>query len=112
MKAVEWAPNHFSWAVVDNQELSVKFEEIPSGGKSEEHSHKKSRQFFFMLKGESIVKIENSSFFLKKHDGIEIPQRKKHQIENKGKRTIRFILISSPRVQEDDIHFVDKNVNK
>lgn len=105
---IEWASNHFSWPLVDSPELSVKFEEIPAGGKSELHYHNRSRQFFFILKGESVVKIENHSFLLKKYDGIEIPHRKKHQIENKGSGSLLFILISYPRVQEDDIYLVDK----
>ncbi|MFQ6088132.1 MAG: cupin domain-containing protein [Candidatus Methanofastidiosia archaeon] len=99
----EWAPNHFAWALVENDELSVKLEEIPIGGKSNIHYHKRARQFFFVLNGKATVKVENQEHLLKNHDEIEIPQNKRHQISNTGAKKLLFILVSSPRVLEDDI---------
>lgn len=103
VQAVEWAPNHLSWSLVESPEWSIKLEEIPAGGKSGVHHHKRSRQFFFILRGESIVKVEGHSFLLKKYDGIEISLCQKHQIINNGNERLLFVLISSPNVQKDDI---------
>lgn len=99
----EWAPNHFSWPLVDRNDLSIKLEEIPVGGKSEFHFHKRAFQFFFILEGEAAIKVEDSSFELKRNDGIEIPLSRRHQIENVGRNKLLFILISSPKVQDNDI---------
>jgi|Deesub1362A_J573_1020465.scaffolds.fasta_scaffold04504_3 mannose-6-phosphate isomerase-like protein (cupin superfamily) len=101
--STEWTPNHFAWSLVDGDELSVKLEEIPEGGESELHFHEKSRQFFFILEGKADVKVEERCYQLKKHDGIEVLPGKKHQISNRGTQKLLFLLISSPKVQENDI---------
>ena len=100
---VEWAPSHFSWTLVDYENICVKIEEIPPEGKSEIHFHTKSFQFFLILNGEATFKLEDRTLVLRKHDGIEIPSKKRHQILNPGKKNLQFLIISSPRVQEDDI---------
>ena len=63
---VEQAPGHFSWTLVDCKDVSVKLEEIPPGGKSEFHFHKKSLQFFYILEGEAVFNLEGRSFSMKK----------------------------------------------
>ncbi|MFX1255253.1 MAG: cupin domain-containing protein [Promethearchaeota archaeon] len=57
--SLEWAPNHFSWLLIDNRELSIKLEEIPVNGSSEPHYHKNSLQFFFILEGDALISVES-----------------------------------------------------
>lgn len=103
VSSVEWASSHFSWLFVDSHNIGVKLEEIPRGGKSDLHFHKKSYQFFFVLEGEAVFNMEDHSFGLKKHEGIEVSLGKKHQISNRGKERLLFLLVSSPKVRNDDI---------
>jgi len=59
--------------------------------------------FFFILEGEAFFNLEDIPFHLKKHEGLEIPLKKKHQIINSGENNLVFLLMSFPPVQEDDI---------
>ncbi len=99
----EWGRDHYSWPLVDSRDLGIKVEEIPPGGHSETHVHKKSRQFFFVLEGKASFLLEKSTFSLKRYEGMEVLAGKKHQIRNGGKEKLLFLLVSFPRVEESDI---------
>jgi mannose-6-phosphate isomerase-like protein (cupin superfamily) len=103
IQQTEWAPNHFAWPLVDDGKLSVKLEEIPVAGESDSHLHKRSWQFFFVLDGEADVDIKNQRYQLRKHCGIGVFPNQQHQISNLGSEKLVFLLISSPRVEGDDI---------
>ncbi len=100
---VEWADNCFSWNLIDRREFSLKMEEIPPGGSSDSHFHASSFQFFFILEGKATIELEGIQFKLKPNEGIEIPFRKKHQITNSSNENLRFLLISCPRIEKNDI---------
>ncbi|MFX1534273.1 MAG: cupin domain-containing protein [Promethearchaeota archaeon] len=92
VSSLEWAPNHFSWSLIDNRELSIKLEEIPVNGSSESHYHKKSLQFFFILEGDAILSVKGHRYQLTRHEGIEISPGNRHQIKNAGTKNLQFIL--------------------
>ena len=100
---VEWAKDHFFWQLVEKNELSVKIEEIPPLGQSEIHHHRKSFQFFFILQGEASFLLDKNLIHLKEHESVDVPQKKKHQIENAGKDKCLFLVVSLPKVEEADI---------
>jgi mannose-6-phosphate isomerase-like protein (cupin superfamily) len=100
---VEWAPEHFSWTLVDKDDLTVKLEEIPAKGKSDLHFHQRAFQFFFILEGEAEMHLREKNYSLEKHEGVEIPLNIEHQIVNKGETKLFFMLISCPKVQPEDI---------
>ena len=100
---VEWSPGCFSWRLLDNKKASIKMEEISPGSRSDSHFHTQSVQFFFILEGEAAFKVGNAQYELKKHQGIEIPLKAKHQILNNGGNHLVFLLVSIPPVQEDDV---------
>lgn len=101
--AVEWSPGCFSWHLVDDKKISIKMEEIEPGGLPDSHFHTESIQFFFILEGRAAFNVENDQHELKKHEGIEIPLKARHQILNPGETNLLFLLVSIPPVQEDDI---------
>lgn len=100
----EWAKGHYAWPLVQCKELSIKLEEIPAGGKSERHHHLESFQFFFILKGQAVGAVEGKKYFLNKHEGIEIFPRKSHQILNRGRQKLLFLVVSAPSVKKSDIY--------
>ena len=100
---VEWAPQHFSWTLVDKDDLTVKLEEIPVEGKSDLHFHQRAFQFFFILDGIAEMHLRGKNYNLERYDGIEIPLNVKHRIVNKGETKLFFMLISCPKVQPEDI---------
>lgn len=99
----EWAPEHFAWALVDDRDVSIKLEEIPPDGSSDTHYHKRSRQFFFVLEGRALMSIDDTDYPLESEAGIDVLPGKLHRIANRGSETLKFLLVSVPRVQPDDI---------
>ena len=104
LNKVEWAYNHFAWSFVERDDLSIKMEEIPVGGMSELHHHKLSNQFFFILSGRAVVKVDSKDYELKEHEGIEIQKNQRHRIKNSGNEKLTFILVSFPKVLDTDVH--------
>ena len=100
---VEWSPGCFSWHLIDDKRVSLKMEEISPGTGSDAHFHTQSVQFFFILEGQASFKVENAQHEMKKHEGIEIPLKAKHQILNTGETDLLFLLVSIPPVQKDDV---------
>lgn len=101
---VAWASGCFAWHLIDDKKVSIKMEEINPGGRSDPHYHTRSVQFFFILEGQADFILANTQYELKKHEGIEIPLKAKHQILNAGETNLLFLLVSIPSVEEDDIH--------
>ena len=99
----EWKENHFSWILVDKPSVSIKLEEIPPGGSSDLHYHKNSLQFFFIIKGRALFYIDTQKIYLKENEGVEVPPLVKHKIESIGNESLVFILVSAPKVLEEDI---------
>ena len=104
LKKVEWALNHFAWSFIDRDDLSIKLEEIPGGGMSDMHLHKISNQFFLILSGMAVVKIDKKRYELKEQEGIEIQKNQRHLIKNSGNEKLTFMLVSFPKVLDTDIH--------
>jgi mannose-6-phosphate isomerase-like protein (cupin superfamily) len=99
----EWASGHYAWPLVQQEGLSVKLEEIPPGGASDTHYHRRSRQFFFILGGQALVRLDGEALRLAQHEGVEAEPGVAHQIVNAGAEPLTFLLVSAPPVAPDDI---------
>ena len=102
-RKVKWADNCFSWHFIDRKDVSLKMEEIYPGGSSDFHCHARSLQFFFILEGEATIDLGDTRFEMKKHEGIEIPLKKKHRITNSGDKGLLFLLLSCPSIKKNDV---------
>jgi mannose-6-phosphate isomerase-like protein (cupin superfamily) len=92
--------------LVDHENLSIKLEELPPGGRSDLHFHNKARQFFFLIRGQALVEVDEEMTPLGTEQGVEVPPGRRHQIVNPGDDKTVFVLVSSPRVRENDIFVV------
>ena len=101
--ASEWASGHYAWPLVQQEGLSVKLEEIPPGGGSDAHYHRRSRQFFFILGGRALVRLGGAELELGPQEGVEVELGLAHQIVNAGDEALTFLLVSAPAVAPDDI---------
>jgi len=101
MQAKEWALGCFAWEYLSIKELSINLEKMAPRSKSEPHVHKTSRQVFFIIKGEARFYLADKEHALKLFDGIEVPPNQKHWIVNASDEELLFLLVSSPRTEDD-----------
>jgi len=109
LQAKEWAPGCFDWEYLSIRELSIKLEKMAPRSGSEPHAHKTSRQVFFIIKGEARFYLMDKEYILKPLDGIEVPPRQKHWIVNASDEELLFLLVSSPRTEDDALEKDSQN---
>jgi len=107
----KWGDNCDSWVFVDTNELSVKLELMPTQTAESLHYHKKSQQFFFILKGITTFEVDGEIFSVKENEGFHIPAGKKHRIINNSDSDIEFILSSQPSTNNDRFNCFENEKN-
>lgn len=86
-----------------NQKSTVKILEINPGEILSLQSHKKRREFWYVLEGTPTIVINNSIKKYKKSEFIRIGKGIKHRIINKTKKIVRVLEISIGSFDENDI---------
>jgi mannose-6-phosphate isomerase-like protein (cupin superfamily) len=107
----KWGDNCDGWVLVDTESLSVKQEKMPAGAAEQLHYHRKSQQFFFILKGVATIEIEENLIQLNEQQGIHIEAGKKHRIMNRSEDDLEFILSSQPSTNDDRINISENAKN-
>ncbi len=96
-----WGDNCLSWVFVDNENLSVKMESMPSWTKEKLHFHSKAQQFFFILKGVATFYILDKVKSVPENSGILIDPKTEHYIANETENNLDFLVISQPTTNND-----------
>lgn len=102
----KWGNNCDSYVLLNNKNLSVKFEKMPPKTTEEKHFHKFSQQYFFIINGNVEFEITNSSkeiqkIMVRENEGIHIPSNTEHKILNFSENEIKFLVISQPSTDND-----------
>ena len=100
----QWGDHCDSWAMVDEETLSVKLERMPPGTSEQKHFHQSANQFFFILKGKAIFEINDKKIMVNAQQGIHIRPMEKHKICNAEDEDLEFILSSQPSTRNDRIN--------
>jgi mannose-6-phosphate isomerase-like protein (cupin superfamily) len=98
-----WGVGCDGWRLLKGDDLSVIQERVPPGKAEVMHYHNHARQFFYILEGQARMAFENEAIPLQKGEGIEIPPLTKHRFENISDQDVIFLVISSPKSQDDRI---------
>jgi len=98
-----WGQNCDGWHLLISSEVSIIQERMPSNTFEIRHIHNKSRQFFFILSGEATMEVNGELQNLQVNQGIEISPQSPHQMMNKSKDVLEFIVVSSPPSHADRI---------
>ena len=85
-----------AWHLVRTPELSVLLERMPPGAQEVRHAHRRSRQFFFVLEGELAINLGGREWALADGQGIEVAPLTPHQVFNRTRDHVRFLVISQP----------------
>ncbi|HYK72939.1 MAG TPA: cupin domain-containing protein [Pseudoneobacillus sp.] len=99
----KWGDNCDGWHMVKNDQLSVIFEKMPPNTSEMRHSHNRSQQFFFILKGTAVMELNGEEFTLEQEEGIEVPPLALHQILNRSDQDVEFLVISQPNSHGDRV---------
>ena len=105
LQQYHWGENCTAWNFVDDINLSVKLENMPPGSSESRHLHMKARQFFFIIKGQATIEIENEILLVKEGEGIFINPNQKHRIYNRQSSELEFLLTSQPTTNNDRIKY-------
>ena len=100
-RTYKWGDNCDSWVFVDNPNLSIKMESMPSWTKEKLHFHSKAQQFFFILKGTAKFYIADKTESVGENQGILIDPKTKHYIANETAKKLDFLVISQPTTNND-----------
>jgi mannose-6-phosphate isomerase-like protein (cupin superfamily) len=92
----KWGDNCDGWHLLKTKDLWVIHEKVPPGKSEVRHYHKKSKQFFFVLKGAAIIEVDGAEHEVKENEGIYIDAEIPHQLFNKSETDLEFLVISSP----------------
>lgn len=96
-----WGESCDGWHLVNQHDLSVIHERMPSGTSEVRHYHVKSRQFFFVLSGTAELEMNGETFLLHSQEGLEVAPGVPHQMKNTSDDDVEFLVISHPQTRGD-----------
>lgn len=99
----KWGQDCNGWRLVRTAELSIIEERMPPGTSELRHHHTRSRQFFYVLKGEAVLALDGSVVRLQVREGLEIPPGTSHRLFNESAEELSFLVISQPASHEDRV---------
>jgi mannose-6-phosphate isomerase-like protein (cupin superfamily) len=91
-----WGDACDGWHLVKTPELSVIQERMPPGTSEARHRHARSRQFFYVLRGEATFEREGEVVTLRAGEGLEVAPGAAHQLRNLSSATLEFVVVSQP----------------
>lgn len=97
-RSAVWDEECTAYYLLDRSDLSVVQELLPPRARSRAHAHDRSRQFFYVLRGEATMLLGPRTVTVPAGSGLEVPPRVRHQLRNDGDEDLEVMVVSSPRV--------------
>ncbi|MCL2914212.1 cupin domain-containing protein [Shewanella corallii] len=91
-----WGEGADGWHLVKTDSLSVIQERMPANSHEQMHCHQYATQFFYILKGEAVMRFLQESVLLKAGEGILIEPERYHQMCNESTGELHFTVTSTP----------------
>lgn len=99
-----WGNQCEGWWLKKDSIFSVIEETMPPNSSEEKHFHSVTAQFFYVLNGTLCIEIHNQKYQLQNNQGMTIAANVVHQVFNKSKEAVRFLVISCPNSPDDRIN--------
>ena len=75
---------------------------LPPGAETEEHSHPRTEEIYYVLHGRGLMTLEGKGGEVGPGDGILIPPGARHTIRNIGREPLVFLCCCSPPYSHED----------
>lgn len=98
-----WGDNCNVYNLINTNKFHIIHETIPPGNKDKMHYHSPSDQFLYLLSGKIIVKLTNDTILLNQYQGIMIPAKCAHCVENEDSDSAILLTISAPGKIDDRV---------
>ena len=98
-----WGNKSEGWHLLESEELSVIEEQVPPSEKERRHFHQHAQQFFYVLSGVAQISVNDMVHEILPGNGIHVPAGVPHQLVNKGRDNLRFLVVSQPKSHGDRI---------
>ncbi|PKF74761.1 cupin domain-containing protein [Chryseobacterium sp. PMSZPI] len=98
-----WGDGCDSWILKNARDLSIKQEKMPVGTSEKLHFHRVAKQFFYILKGEAVLYIDEKKLVIRQGESVSIESEIKHFIANESAEEVEFLVISNPSTNNDRI---------
>lgn len=99
-----WGEGSEGWHLLKREDLSVIEERVPPGDKEQRHYHSRSRQFFYIIRGEAVIEIDGKRVELRERQGAEVPPGAAHQFRNESNAEVVFLVVSAPMSHGDRVN--------
>jgi 3-hydroxyisobutyrate dehydrogenase-like beta-hydroxyacid dehydrogenase/mannose-6-phosphate isomerase-like protein (cupin superfamily) len=96
-----WGSGCEAWRLSEHPDLAIAEERMPAGTEEVWHTHRRARQFFFVLAGRATMRFEDREVEVVTGAGIEVAPGTPHAIANFAREELRFLVISSPTTAGD-----------
>ena len=93
-----WDEGCTAWHLLDRNDLGIDQQLLPPGASTRSHSHDRSRQFFYVLRGRATVTLGPRTAFVEAGGGIEVPPRVRHEVRNEDEDDLEMLVISTPKI--------------
>lgn len=91
-----WGGNCDGWFLLKSDDVHVIQERMPPGASEVAHFHRKSRQLFYVLRGELTMKFESTETKIAAGQSLVIEPLTVHQAANESGEDVEFLVISCP----------------
>ena len=81
---------------------------IPSRCFSIAHYHRKAEEMYFMLRGEAEMTVNGRTFPLSKNQSLLVHPGDVHQIRNKRRQDVEFLVVCTPLWTQEDYFPADQ----
>ena len=80
---------------------------LPPGAETEEHSHPRTEEIYYLLRGRGLMVLEGEGREVRPGDGILIPPGTRHRIRNIGLEPLVFLCCCAPPYSHQDTILAD-----
>jgi len=96
-----WGARCDGWFLLKEEDMHVIQERMPAGTAEKPHYHKRSRQFFYVLRGELTIELAGEALRMREGEGLEIGPGAVHQAHNNSNNDTEFVVVSCPPSRDD-----------
>lgn len=96
-----WGDGCDGWFLLKDENIHIIQERMPPGTSESMHVHNRSRQFFYVLRGELTMELESEIVKVRSSESLEIKPGVGHRARNVSNNDAQFIVMSSPPSHDD-----------